>query len=124
MSTELIHTEGLQETFQVGDRPLHALRGISMQVEQGELFAIMGPSGSGKFTFLHLLGCLDRPSGGKYWLEGEEISRMDSNRLAWVRNGMMISDRMNNQPLQVEQQLAEASSMIDVSLSSEERLLP
>lgn len=86
MSTKLIHTEGLRKTFQVGGRPLHALRGINMQVEQGELLAIMGPSGSGKSTFLHLLGCLDQPSGGKYWLDGEEVNLMDSNRLAWVRN--------------------------------------
>ncbi len=86
MLESLIHTEGLHKTFQVGDEPLHALRSISLRVKRGELLAIMGPSGSGKSTFLHLLGCLDRPSGGHYWLDGEEVSEMDSNRLAWIRN--------------------------------------
>ena len=86
MADTLIHTEQLSKTFLVGGRPLHALRGIDLQVERGELLAIMGPSGSGKSTFLHLLGCLDRPSEGSYRLDGEEVGRMDSNRLAWVRN--------------------------------------
>jgi putative ABC transport system ATP-binding protein len=86
MSECLIHTQGLTKTFRVGGSLLPALRGIDLQVQAGELIAIMGPSGSGKSTFLYLLGCLDRPSAGHYWLEGEEVSRLDSDRLAWIRN--------------------------------------
>ena len=86
MTETVIQTQGLSKTFRVGDGLLHALRGIDLLVQRGELIAVMGPSGSGKSTFLHLLGCLDRPSDGQYWLEGEDVSRLDGDRLAWIRN--------------------------------------
>jgi putative ABC transport system ATP-binding protein len=86
MPASLIRTDGLRKTYRVGRGRLHALSGISLEVQDAESIAIMGPSGSGKSTFLHLLGCLDRPSGGRYWLEGEDVTQLDRARVARIRN--------------------------------------
>jgi putative ABC transport system ATP-binding protein len=76
----------ITKTYQMGDVQVHALRGASIQVKQGELVAIMGPSGSGKSTLMNILGCLDQPSSGEYFLEGLEIDQLDDNQLAEIRS--------------------------------------
>ena len=81
----MISLRGITRTFEVGGRPVHALRGIDLEVPAGDYLAIMGPSGSGKTTLLSILGCLDRPTGGSYRLEGSEVSRLDDGALSLVR---------------------------------------
>src|SRR5918996_2417375 len=82
----LIETEDLWKTYQMGDEEIHALRGVSLQIDRGEYVAIMGPSGSGKSTLMNLIGCLDTPSKGRYLLNGKEVSQMNDNELARIRN--------------------------------------
>jgi len=82
----LIETRDLWKTYQMGDELIHALRGVSIQIEKGEYVAIMGPSGSGKSTLMNLIGCLDTPSQGTYLLNGKEVSLMNDNELARIRN--------------------------------------
>jgi putative ABC transport system ATP-binding protein len=82
----LIETRDLWKTYQMGDEQIHALRGVSIQIERGEYVAIMGPSGSGKSTLMNLIGCLDTPSQGTYLLNGKEVSLMNDNELARIRN--------------------------------------
>jgi len=82
----LIETEDLWKTYQMGDEQIHALRGVSLQIDRGEYVAIMGPSGSGKSTLMYLIGCLDTPSKGRYLLNGKEVSTMNDNELARIRN--------------------------------------
>jgi putative ABC transport system ATP-binding protein len=86
MSTNLIEITDLTKTYGSGDVAVHALRGVDVAVESGEFAAIMGPSGSGKSTLMNILGCLDRPSGGSYVLDGKDVSRLSKNELAGVRN--------------------------------------
>jgi putative ABC transport system ATP-binding protein len=76
----------LVKIYNLGDFDIHALRGISLSIREKESVAIMGPSGSGKSTLMHILGCLDRPTKGRYLLEGEDISSLDRNSLAAIRN--------------------------------------
>ncbi len=82
----MIEIENTTKVYQMGEVEVHALRGVSLQIEQGEWVAIMGPSGSGKSTLMHVIGCLDTPTSGSYRLEGVEVSGMDDNRLATIRN--------------------------------------
>jgi putative ABC transport system ATP-binding protein len=82
----LIETRDLWKTYQMGDEEIHALRGVSIAIERGEYVAIMGPSGSGKSTLMNLIGCLDTPSKGTYLLNGKEVSQMNDNELARIRN--------------------------------------
>ncbi|MFA5509720.1 MAG: ABC transporter ATP-binding protein [Candidatus Cloacimonadaceae bacterium] len=82
----LISTQGLTKVYQMGEFQVHALRGIDLCIQQGEFIAIMGASGSGKTTFMNLLGCLDRPTEGSYELDGIAVHNMDSLQLTQVRN--------------------------------------
>ena len=82
----LIETQDLWKTYTMGDEEIHALRGVTIQIEKGEYVAIMGPSGSGKSTLMNLIGCLDTPSKGTYLLNGKEVSTMNDNELARIRN--------------------------------------
>jgi putative ABC transport system ATP-binding protein len=86
MATPLIKVDHIAKVYRMGDVDVHALRDVSLAISDGESVAVMGPSGSGKSTLMNILGCLDRPSAGSYWLAGEEVSRMDRNALAGVRN--------------------------------------
>jgi len=85
-STPLIHLEDVTKVYQMGDVQVRAVRGISLRVSQGEFVAIMGASGSGKSTLMNIVGCLDRPSSGKYLLEGREVSHLSRDELAAIRN--------------------------------------
>jgi putative ABC transport system ATP-binding protein len=81
----MIKLEGLSKTYPMGKRELSVLRGINMEINKGELVAIMGPSGSGKTTLLNLLGCLDKPTSGKYYFEDKEVNSLSSGELARMR---------------------------------------
>jgi putative ABC transport system ATP-binding protein len=83
---EVIRMEQVSKVYRTGALAVAALRGISLAIEEGEYVSIMGRSGSGKSTLMNILGCLDVPSGGRYWLEGEDVSGMDEIDLAEVRN--------------------------------------
>jgi putative ABC transport system ATP-binding protein len=82
----LIHTEDLWRTYVMGAEEIHALRGVSFDIQKGEYVAVMGPSGSGKSTLMNIIGCLDSPSKGRYILHGNVVSEMDDDQLAAVRN--------------------------------------
>ena len=81
----MIELNDITKVYPMGERELAVLRGITMHIKQGELVAIMGPSGSGKSTVLNLIGCLDKPTSGSYYLEGREVSQLSSTELAEVR---------------------------------------
>jgi len=81
----MIQLQNITKVYPMGKRELEVLRGINIHIEQGELVAIMGPSGSGKTTILNLIGCLDKPTSGSYYLEGREVSRLGSGELARIR---------------------------------------
>ena len=83
---EIIETRDLWKTYVMGSEEIHALRGVSINIERGEYVAIMGPSGSGKSTLMNLIGCLDTPSQGSYLLNGKQVSEMNDNELARIRN--------------------------------------
>ena len=82
----LIEVEHIAKVYHMGDVEVHALRDVSLAISEGESIAVMGPSGSGKSTLMNVLGCLDRPSRGTYRLAGQEVSKLDRNQLARVRN--------------------------------------
>jgi putative ABC transport system ATP-binding protein len=82
----LIRLEKISRRYQMGTETVHALRQVSLEIKRGEYVAIMGPSGSGKSTLMNLIGCLDSPTDGQYVLNGIQVSEMDDNRLAEVRN--------------------------------------
>lgn len=82
----LIETRDLWKTYAMGEEEIHALSGVSIQIERGEYVAIMGPSGSGKSTLMNLIGCLDTPSKGTYLLNSKEVSTMNDDELARIRN--------------------------------------
>jgi putative ABC transport system ATP-binding protein len=82
----IISTENLWKTYQMGEQEVRALSGVSFEVARNEFVAIMGPSGSGKSTIMNLLGCLDTPTKGKYYLNGQLVSSLSENELAYIRN--------------------------------------
>ena len=82
----VIKTEELTKVYEMGAEQVHALRGVNLEIRKGEYVAVMGPSGSGKSTLMNLIGCLDSPSGGKYWLAGRLVSELDDDELAYIRN--------------------------------------
>jgi putative ABC transport system ATP-binding protein len=82
----VIRVEELHKYYQLGETRVHALRGVSLEIHRGEFVAIMGASGSGKSTFMNILGCLDRPTSGTYLLEGIDVSKHDKKALALIRN--------------------------------------
>jgi putative ABC transport system ATP-binding protein len=82
----VIRTTELTKTYQMGAEEVHALCGINLEIKKGEYVAIMGPSGSGKSTLMNLIGCLDSPSAGQYWLAGRLVSELDDDELAYIRN--------------------------------------
>ncbi len=86
MDDIVIRAEDLTKVYHMGEVDVQALRGVSLQVKRGEVVAITGPSGSGKSTLMSILGCLDRPSSGEYFLDGEQVAGMNDNQLASIRN--------------------------------------
>ncbi|HUQ33493.1 MAG TPA: ABC transporter ATP-binding protein [Pyrinomonadaceae bacterium] len=82
----LISMRNIWKTYQMGSEEVHALHGVSFDVQKGEYVAIIGPSGSGKSTLMNLIGCLDTPSKGEYWINGKNVSEMDDDELARIRN--------------------------------------
>ncbi len=82
----LIRTDNLWKTYVMGDEEIHALRGVSFEIKRNEYVAIIGPSGSGKSTLMNMIGCLDTPTQGEYWLNGKLVSQMDDDELAYIRN--------------------------------------
>jgi putative ABC transport system ATP-binding protein len=86
MTEPVIFAENLTKIYKMGDIQVHALRGLSLQIQHGEIVAIMGPSGSGKSTLMNIIGCLDRPTHGEYILDGERVSDLSDDQLATIRN--------------------------------------
>ncbi len=85
-NNNLIHLDNVERIYTVGETQVKALKRISCSIQKGELLAIMGPSGSGKSTLMNIIGCLDKPTSGEYFLEGQEVSKMNKNQLARIRN--------------------------------------
>ncbi|MCL4491073.1 MAG: ABC transporter ATP-binding protein [Nitrospirae bacterium] len=82
----IIETQEVSKVYKIGDIEVNALDAVSLVIERGEFVAVMGPSGSGKWTFMNILGCLDKPTGGTYLLEGMDVSQLDRDELATIRN--------------------------------------
>lgn len=82
----VIQAENLTKIYKMGEVEVHALRGLSLQIAHGEVVSIMGPSGSGKSTLMNIIGCLDRPTSGEYFLDGERVSDLNDDQLAAIRN--------------------------------------
>jgi putative ABC transport system ATP-binding protein len=86
MDEFVVSAQNLTKVYQMGDVEVHALRGLSVQISKGEVVSIMGPSGSGKSTLMNIIGCLDKPTSGDYFLDGERVSELNDDQLATIRN--------------------------------------
>ena len=86
MKKKVVQVTNVMKTYQMGEVEVHALRGLTMSIDRGEVVAIMGPSGSGKSTLMNILGCLDRPTSGTYILNGENVQKLQDDQLADIRN--------------------------------------
>jgi putative ABC transport system ATP-binding protein len=86
MSGNVIVTKDIHKIYKLGDVEVHALRGVSIDIKEGEFLSIMGASGSGKSTFMNIIGCLDKPTSGDYYLDGRLVSKLDKDELAVIRN--------------------------------------
>jgi putative ABC transport system ATP-binding protein len=84
--TPLIRIKDIAKVYKMGDVEVHALRGVSLEIVEGEFLSIMGPSGSGKSTLMNIVGCLDQPTSGRYWLDGTDVGTLSDNNLADIRN--------------------------------------
>ena len=86
MSEGMLRTEGLVKDYVLGAEPVHAVRSVDLEIRAAEFVAVMGPSGSGKSTLMNMIGCLDTPTAGEYWLNGQPVSELSEDQLARVRN--------------------------------------
>ena len=120
---EVIRLEDIMKTYVMGDTILHALNHVHLEVMDGEFLAIMGPSGSGKSTMMNILGCLDRPTSGKYYLDGKEIAGYDDDELAKTRNAKIgfVFQNFNLLP-KLTAQANVALPLVYASVPEEERM--
>jgi putative ABC transport system ATP-binding protein len=86
MNEPLIKIQDIAKVYQMGDVEVHALRGVSLEISEGEFMSIMGPSGSGKSTLMNIIGCLDQSTSGRFWLDGTDVGKLNDNDLADIRN--------------------------------------
>ena len=121
--SEVIRLEDIMKTYVMGDTILHALNHVHLEVMDGEFLAIMGPSGSGKSTMMNILGCLDRPTSGKYYLDGKEIAGYDDDELAKTRNAKIgfVFQNFNLLP-KLTAQANVALPLVYASVPEEERM--
>src|SRR4051812_25934416 len=82
----VISVRNLKKIYEMSEVSVHALRGVELDVDPGEFVAVVGPSGSGKSTLMHILGCLDKPTSGRYLLDGKDVSTLSDDELSWIRN--------------------------------------
>jgi putative ABC transport system ATP-binding protein len=119
----LISLSQVAKTYRLGEVDIHALRGMSLTIDRGELMSIMGPSGSGKTTLMNIIGCLDRPTSGQYVLEGEDITKLNRDELAQIRNRKIgfVFQNFNLLPRTSALENVELPLFYNSSLSARER---